>query len=119
MKDSRNGIPPLKVLDSKSVRYIKRGKSTLSDIRFLMRYLERAANEKGRTCNRLASQEEATRLFEEIKDSVYKYDKESERAEQYKWAIWVRKIRRARRQNGTRANVNGEEDIGEDEIARV
>ena len=119
LTDSRNGIPPLKVLDSKSVRHIKRGKGTLSDIRFLMRYLERAANEKGRTCNRLASQEEATRLFEEIKDSVYKYDKESERAEQYKWATWVRKIRRARRQNGTRANVNGEEDIGEDEIARV
>jgi len=98
LKDLRNGILPLRVLDATSVRHRKRGKSTLSDIRYLMRHLENAANEIGKTCNRLSSQREATELFEEIKDSLYQHDeKESERAEQYKWATWVRKIRRARR----------------------
>jgi len=95
LKDLRNGILPLRVLDATSVRHRKRGKSTLSDIRYLMRHLENAANEIGKTCNRLLPQREATELLEEIKDSVYQHDeKESERAKQYKWTTWVRKIRR-------------------------
>jgi len=123
LKALRNGIPPLRVLDAKIVSHIKRGKSTLSDIRFLMRHLENAANEIGKTCNRLSLQREATALFEEIKDSVYQHgDKESERAEQFKWATWAQKIRTARRQNqrrrrdtSIRTNGSGDEEVDEED----
>ena len=94
----------------------------MSDIRFLMRHLEKAANEIGRTCNSLTLQEEASILFEEIKDSVYQYDKESERSEQYKWATWVRKLRRRRSRNERRTRntrTNGDKDENENEFASV
>jgi len=107
----RNGIPPLRVLDAKSVRHMKKGKSTLSDIRFLMRHLENAANEIGKTCNKLSSQRKATELFEEIKHSVYQHDeKDNDRQEQYKWATWIRKIRRSRRARRQRDEEVDEED---------
>jgi len=64
-------------------------------------------------------------MSEEIKDSVYQHDdKESERVEQFKWATWIRKIGRTRRQNQrrrrrrdtsiTRTNGSGDEEVDEE-----
>ena len=44
VKDTEEDIPPLKLLDSKSIRHIKRGKSSLSDLTCLIGVLEQEAN---------------------------------------------------------------------------
>lgn len=95
VKDSVENIPPLKVLDTHSVKHIQRGKATLSDLRFLMGVLEFEARQQNKTTVGLKTQEEASVIFEEIKEGVYKYETKNKRKETLKWSTWSSKCRKA------------------------
>ena len=90
-------IPPLRLLDSASVKHIKRGKQTLTDMRLLMKVLEAEAMRQGLSMP-ISTQQEASELFERIKDAIYKYDTKSKRKETLKWATWVKKVRAGTRE---------------------
>ena len=86
-------IPPLRIIDTASVKHIRRGRQTLNDMKYLMKVLEREAMVKGLELN-ITTQEEASVLFENVKEAIYKYDTKSKRKETLKWATWVKKVRK-------------------------
>ena len=88
-------IPPLKTLDSHSVKHIKRGKQILSDLRYLMAVLDAEAERKGLSTAGLRTQLEASEIFEQVKEGVYKHHTTSKRKETLKWQTWVQKCRQA------------------------
>ena len=75
---------------------MKRSKSSLSDLRYLMGVLEQKENRQGFTTIGVLGQQEATEMFEKTKEGVYKYDTKSKRKETLKWNTWISKCRRAR-----------------------
>ena len=62
-------------------------------MKYLMKVLEREAMVKGLELN-ITTQEEASVLFENVKEAIYKYDTKSKRKETLKWATWVKKVRK-------------------------
>ena len=94
LHDEVNNVPPLKLLDCASVRHIRRGKSTLSDLRFLMNVLNEEAGRQGILLHMMRNQVEASAVFERVKGAVYKYDTKSKRKETLKWMTWATKCRR-------------------------
>merc|ERR1712127_369758 len=94
LHDEVNNVPPLKLLDCASVRHIRRGKSTLSDLRFLMNVLNEEAGRQGILLHQMRNQVEASAVFERVKGVVYKYDTKSKRKETLKWMTWATKCRR-------------------------
>ena len=68
----------------------------LSDLRYVMGVLEQEANRQGSMTIGISGQQEASEMFEKIKEVVYKYDTKSKRKETLKWNTWVSKCRRAR-----------------------
>ena len=97
-----DGIPALKTLDSHSMRHIKRGKAVLSDLRYLMSVLDAEAQRKGLRMEGIQTQLQASRIFEQVKEAVYKHHTRSKRKETLKWQTWVQKCRKA---GATRVDV--------------
>ena len=97
-----DNIPPLKTLDSISMRHIRRGKQVLSDLRYLMAVLDAEAERKRLSTQGLRTQLEASEIFEQIKEAVYKHHTTSKRKETLKWQTWVQKCRK----NGATRIVN-------------
>ena len=56
-------IPPLKTLDSHSVKHIRKSKQILSDLRYLMSVLDAEAERKGLSIAGLQTQLEASEIF--------------------------------------------------------
>ena len=95
LKDEINDVPPLKLVDCNSVAHIKRGKGTLSDMKYLMCILEDECVRQEVSTSRLQTQQEASEAFEKVKHAVYKHDTRSKRKETLKWQTWVQKCRKA------------------------
>ena len=83
------------------MRHIKRGKAILSDLRYLMSVLEAEAQRKGLSTEVIQTQLQASRIFEQVKQAVYKHHT-SKRKETLKWQTWVQKCRKA---GATRVDV--------------
>ena len=63
---------------------IKRGKAILSDLRYLMSVLEAEAQRKGLTIEVIQTQLQASRIFKQVKEAVYKHHT-CKRKETLKW----------------------------------
>ena len=59
-----DNIPPLKTLDSHSMKHIKRGKQVLADLRYLMSVLDVEAERQGLSTQCLRTQLEASEVFD-------------------------------------------------------
>ena len=66
------------------MRHIKRGKSILSDSRYLISVLEAEAQRKGLSTEGIQIQLQASRIFEQVKETVYKHHT-NKRKETLKW----------------------------------
>ena len=84
------------------MRHIKRGKAVLSDLRYLMSVLDAEAQRKGLRTEDIQTQLQASRIFEQVKEAVYKHHTRSKRKETLKWQTWVQKCRKA---GATRVDV--------------
>ena len=82
-----------------------------------MGVLEKEAKRQGLTTIGTSGQQEASEMFEKIKEGVYKYDTKSKRKETFKWNTWVCKCRRARAACALNVNQveNNEVGINEEE----
>ena len=91
-------IPPLRIIDTASVKHIRRGRQTLNDMKYLMKVLEREAMVKGLDLN-ITTQEETSVLFENVKEAICKYDTKSKHKETLKWATCVKNLGKVLRRN--------------------
>ena len=71
------------------MRHIKRGKGILSDLRYLMSVVEAEAQRKRLNLEDIQTQLQASRIFEQVKDAVYKHHTRSKRKETLKCQTWV------------------------------
>ena len=67
------------------MRHIKRGKAILSDLRYLISVLEVEAQRKGLNTEGIQTQIQVSRIFEQVKEAVYKNHTRSKRKETLKW----------------------------------
>ena len=95
VEDNVNEIPPLKLIDSASVEHIKRGKAYLSELRYLMSVIDQECVRQGIDTYEIKSQQDASEVFEKVKQCIYQYETRSSRKEQFKWQTWVKKLRSA------------------------
>ena len=88
LSSSTDGIPALKSLDSHSMKHIKRGKAILSDLKYLMSVVEVEAQGIGLNTEGIQTQLQASRIFEQFKEAVYKHHIRSKRKETFKKQTW-------------------------------
>ena len=85
----------MKLIDSASVEHIKRGKAYLSELRYLMSVIDQECVRQGIDTYEIKSQQDASEVFEKVKQCIYQYETRSSRKEQFKWQTWVKKLRSA------------------------
>ena len=117
IQDTVQDIPPLMLLDSKSVKHIKRDKSLLSDLRFLMGILEEEAKRQSLTTVGISGEQEASELFGKIKKGCTSMIQNTKWKDTLKWNTWVSKCRRAGSSSALYVNQaeNNEVDINNEE----